>query len=68
MHARYAQGGGRVDGEDAGVGVRGAQQLHVKHARDVDVEGVAGGARDDLRSGGGRKVAAHGLAGRGASA
>ncbi len=40
-----------VDRQDAGVGVRGAQQLHVQQSGHVQVQGVAGRPRHDPRSG-----------------
>ncbi len=64
LDAGDAQSGGGVDGDDAGVGVRGAQQLHVQQALDLDVEGVAGGPGHDLGPGRGGQAPADGLAGR----
>lgn len=63
VDAGDAQGGGRVDGEDAGVRVRGAQELHVEEAGDVDVEGVARGAGHHLGPGRGTQIPADGLSG-----
>ncbi len=63
VDAGHPQGGRGVDGEDPGVRVRGAQQLHVQQPLDLDVEGVAGGAGDDLRAGGSAEAAADGLPG-----
>ena len=56
---RFDSGNGqrrrRVDGADPGVGVRGAQQLHVQQPGQFfgrDVQGVAGLSRDDSEAGG----------------
>ena len=50
-----------VDGADPGVGMRGAQQLHVQQPGQFfgrDVQGVAGLPRDDGEAGGGGSVVA----------
>lgn len=66
VHAGDPQRGGGVDGEDAGVRMRGAEELHVEQPGDLDVEGVAGGARHDLGPRRSAEALAHGFSRAGA--
>ena len=63
MYAGQALCGVRVDGDDAGMGMRGSQQFHVEQTIHGLIQGETCLARDNCHCGRCRDVAAAGRAG-----